>query len=61
MADEPKGAPPVLPKSRRLERVEKGARADTGGDMYDRFRGNYSKNPAPKDDSPFFLDNVLKR
>jgi hypothetical protein len=55
----PKGAPPVLPKSKRIDRIEKGGRAETGGDWYDRFRGNYSKNPTPKDESPFILDNVL--
>lgn len=45
MADEPKGAPPVLPKSKRLDRLDKGQRAETGGDQYDRSRGQYSKNP----------------
>lgn len=50
MADEkPKGAPPVLPKSKRIDRVEKGARPNTGGDPYDRARGQYSKNPPQSD------------
>lgn len=30
-------------KMKQLERLEKGARANTGGDHFDRSRGKYSK------------------
>lgn len=50
MTDKPKGAPPVTPKSKRIDRLDKGQRAETGGDWYDRFRGNYSKTPQPQSD-----------
>ena len=51
MAEElPKGAPPVTPKQKSKETLERGQRANTGGDHYDRFRGQYAKNP-PKSDS----------
>lgn len=45
MADEPKGAPPVTPKSKTRESLKPGQRAETGGDQYDRSRGQYSKTP----------------
>lgn len=56
MADEKKGVPPVTPKSKRLQKLGPGERSDTGGDWYDRFRGNYSKKPSTQSDeeSPFF-------
>ncbi len=50
MAEESKGVPPVQPKSKSVERLERGQRANTGGDHYDRFRNQYAKNP-PKSDS----------
>lgn len=54
MAEEkPKGAPPVTPKQKSIEQVSKYGRANTGGDPYDRSRGNYSKNPPSKDPEVF--------
>jgi hypothetical protein len=55
MADElPKGPPPVTPKSKSRENLDRGSRANTGGDPYDRSRGNYSKTPPQNDrDDPF--------
>lgn len=45
----PKGVPPVTPKSQMREEVSKYSRANTGGDPYDRMRGNYSKKSTVKD------------
>lgn len=43
---EPKGAPPVRrDKSIKRENVERGSRANTGGDHLDRSQGKYSKAP----------------
>lgn len=51
MADsEPKGVPPVTPKQKSMQHLERGERANTGGDPYDRYRGQYAKNP-PKSDA----------
>lgn len=49
----PKGPPPVTPKSVKRENLERGQRADMGGDQFDRARGNYSKNPPVREDDPF--------
>lgn len=54
VADEKKGVPAVSPKSKRLQKLGPGEKADTGGDWYDRMRGNYAKNPPPSEDSPFY-------
>ena len=41
-------------KSLTKEDLERGQRANTGGDHYDRSRGNYSKNaPHKGEDDPF--------
>lgn len=49
----PKGPPPVTPKGKSRESVQRGMRSNsTGGDPYDRSKGHYSKHPKPKDD-PF--------
>lgn len=55
MTKGPKGEPPVAvtPKSKSIDRLEKGGRANTGGDPYDRYRGQYSKNPPPSNDFDF--------
>lgn len=46
MADEPaSNVPPVTPKQKKIERLDRWQKADTGGDPYDRSRGQYSKNP----------------
>lgn len=50
MADMPKGVPPVTPKSKGVEQVSSGSRAqNVGGDPYDRMRQQYGKNPPQKD------------
>lgn len=55
MAEEKKGVPSVSPKSKRLQKLGTGDKAETGGDWYDRFRGNYGKNPPQSEEnSPFF-------
>lgn len=51
--DLPKGAPKVTPKSTGPQNLERGELADTGGDMYDRIRGNYSKKPPAREEDPF--------
>lgn len=55
MADvEPKGVPPVAPKSKGVEQVPMGTKAQTvAGDLYDRQRSQYGKNPPPMKD-PFY-------
>lgn len=52
MDKEPKGVPPVTPKSVKRQTLERWEKADTGGDPYDRSRQQYSKN-APKKDLDF--------
>lgn len=54
MADLPKGVPPVTPKSIKKESLDRYTRADTGGDPYNRARGNYSKNAPERPDSGYF-------
>ncbi len=50
MTDMPKGVPPVTPKSKGVEQVPFGSRAQTvDGDLYDRNRQQYGKNPPQKD------------
>jgi len=56
VADEPKGVPPVTSKSIKRESLERGQRADTGGDPYDRMRNNYSKSSKKSEDPFDFLD-----
>lgn len=52
MADDKKGVPPITPKSKTREQVERGMRAtSTGGDTYDRMQNRYSKNAPPREDS----------
>lgn len=46
----PKGVPPVTPKSKGVERLSPGSRSEqVGGDLYDRYRQQYGKNPPEKD------------
>lgn len=45
--------PPVANKTTKLQNLENGQRADTGGDQYDRAMGQYSKNPPVRDEDPF--------
>lgn len=57
--ERPKGAPPVTSKSLSNERVERGMRANTGGDPYDRSQNRYSKGQPDRleeaeDGIPFF-------
>lgn len=49
MADKPKGVPPVTPKSTKRQTLDRWSKADTGGDPYDRMRGQYSKNTPSKE------------
>jgi hypothetical protein len=50
MTEAPKGVPPITPKSKGVEQVPSGSRAQTvGGDLYDRHRQQYGKNPPQKD------------
>lgn len=44
--------PPVTPKSKSRENLDRHERANTGGDVVDRYRGQYSKNPPVRED-PF--------
>ncbi|QIG66845.1 hypothetical protein EVB41_015 [Rhizobium phage RHph_TM3_14A] len=51
---ETKGVPPVTPKSKGVEHLTTGSRSQTvGGDIIDRYRQQYSKNPPPRED-PFY-------
>lgn len=46
MVEKTIGPSPMLKnKSIQREQVERGSRANTGGDHYDRSRSNYSKTP----------------
>lgn len=45
MDNQPKGAPPVTQKGKTKQSLDRGQRADTGGDPYDRSRNKYSKTP----------------
>lgn len=45
----PKGVPPVTPKSKSIENVARGMKANTGGDHFDRANGNYSKVSPQRD------------
>lgn len=48
--DTKKGVPPVMQsKTIKRESLDAFTKADTGGDQYDRQRGNYGKNGTPKD------------
>jgi hypothetical protein len=49
MDEKPKGVPPVTPKSRSIEKVTRGMKANTGGDMFDRANNNYSKVSPQRD------------
>lgn len=50
MEKQPKGVPPVTPKSKGVEQVSSGGRAqNVGGDPYDRYQNQYAKNPPQKD------------
>lgn len=50
MDKEPKGAPPVASsKTKMRQTLDRWSKADTGGDPYDRARGQYSKNPPNKE------------
>lgn len=50
MKDAPSNAvPPVKPKSTSMQSVGRYEKADTGGDPYDRMRGNYAKTPPAKE------------
>jgi len=52
--NEKKGVPTVTPKSKGIERLPPNTKAQTvAGDLYDRQRSQYSKNPPPTED-PFF-------
>lgn len=54
MDKEPKGVPPVSPKSKGVERLPANTKAQTvAGDLYDRQRSQYSKEP-PLSDDPFY-------
>lgn len=54
MADQlPKEVPPVKNKTVNRQDITPGERPDTGGDAFDRSRGNYSKNPPVREDDPF--------
>ena len=49
--NEPKGVPPITPKSKGIEQLPPNTKAQTlAGDLYDRQRSQYGKNPPPKDD-----------
>lgn len=49
MKDNPKGAPPVTPKSKMRQSLDRWEKSDTGGDPYDRSQGRYSKNTPQKE------------
>lgn len=49
MEKDKKGVPPVTPKSRSIENVSRGMRANTGGDHFDRANGRYSKVSPQRD------------
>lgn len=54
MVDElPKEVPPVKNKTVNRQELTPFERAETGGDAFDRARGNYSKTPPVRDDDPF--------
>ena len=53
MADEQPKAP-ATKTSRVRQSLGPGEKSDTGGDWYNRMRGNYAKNPPQSEESPFF-------
>lgn len=45
--------PPITPKSKSREDLGRDQKANTGGEVYDRYRGQYSKNPPVSNTDPF--------
>lgn len=46
---------PTKPNSKqiKLQKLARGEKADLGGDVLDRYSGQYAKNPPPRDEEPF--------
>lgn len=56
MSEKAKGVPPVTPKSKSRETLDRWSKSNTGGDPYDRSRGQYSKEAPVKTDE---ADDVI--
>ena len=52
MVDKSTGVPKPTDKSKSKDALRRGERADTGGDQFDRARGDYSKKPVGPIDLP---------
>lgn len=57
MKNQPKGVPPVTPKSIRCEKLERGQSATVGTDGMSKYSGNYSKVQPKKEEDTFFTEN----